>query len=161
MTGEAAIRIRSMTAADAPAVARLASAMAHSLADPDPKLDPRQLVANGFTDDPWFEALVAEHDGAVIGFVMACRRYEAHMARRSLWIADLYVADEARRLGAGRALMDAIAMRAAQLGCERLAWDLWTKNTKARAFYEALGATIDEELWVMAAKVCSGKDRCS
>ncbi len=147
------VRVRRMLSTDAAAVARLAREMALALAERDPELEPAELVRNGFSGDPWYEALVAERDGIVIGYIMACRRYEAHMNQRRLWIADLHVAEAARRSGAGRALMKALARRASELGCTALAWDLWTKNDRARAFYESLGAKIDEEVHVMVLKV--------
>jgi len=152
-SGADSLVIRPMIAGDGEAVARLAREMALALAEPDPMLAAKDLRETGFGAEPWFEGFVAETDGAVIGYVMACRRYEAHMGKRRLWIADLYVEARARRSGAGRALMRAIAARAAALGCDRLCWDLWTRNDRARAFYEALGARIDEELWVMTLPV--------
>jgi GNAT superfamily N-acetyltransferase len=71
------------------------------------------------------------------------------MARFSLWIADLHVAAEARRGGVARSLMTAVAERAVALGCEVIAWDLWTENERARAFYLSLGAEVDAALQVL------------
>jgi GNAT superfamily N-acetyltransferase len=62
------------------------------------------------------------------------------MAKRRLWLSDLYVRTDARRTGAGRTLMVEIARLAIGQGCEAVYWDLWRLNRVGRAFYESLGA---------------------
>jgi GNAT superfamily N-acetyltransferase len=130
-----------MAAADAAAVAELARDLAAALHDPDPILDPSDLIRDGTGPERWFDCLVAVVGGTVIGYAMVCRGYEAHMAKRRLWLSDLYVRREARRSGAGRALMAAVARLAIAQSCEGVYWDLWRLNRVGKAFYESLGAT--------------------
>jgi GNAT superfamily N-acetyltransferase len=130
--------VRSMAAADAAALAELARELAAALEDPEPALDPSDLIRDGTGPERWFDCLVAV--GNVIGYVMMCRGYEAHMAKRRLWVSDLYVRPHARRSGAGRALMAAVARVAISQGCESVYWDLWRLNRVGKAFYESLGA---------------------
>ena len=94
-----------MTRQDATAVARLARELAAVLEGPEPALDPNDLVRDGIGPERWFDCLVAEVDGRLIGYAMVCRGYEAHMAKRRLWLSDLYVRTDAQRTGAGHALM--------------------------------------------------------
>jgi GNAT superfamily N-acetyltransferase len=54
-----------------------------------------------------------------------------------------------RRAGIARALMTAVARRAVELDCGLIAWDLWIRNERARAFYLSLGAELDAELQVL------------
>ena len=62
------------------------------------------------------------------------------MAKRCLWLSDLYVRTDAWRTGVGRALMVEIARLAIGQGCEAVYWDLWRLNHVGKAFYERLGA---------------------
>ena len=129
-----------MTRQDATAVARLARELAAVLEGPEPALDPNDLVRDGIGPKRWFDCLVAEVDGRLISYAMVCRGYEAHMAKCRLWLRDLYVRTDARRTGAGRALMVEIARLAIGQGCEAVYWDLWRLNRVGKAFYESLGA---------------------
>jgi GNAT superfamily N-acetyltransferase len=146
------LTIRPMASGDAAAVAEMARELAAILDDPDPALDPNDLARDGIGPERWFDCLVAEVGGRLIGYAMVCRGYEAHMAKRRLWLSDLYVRAHARRIGAGRALMLAVARLATVEGCEAIYWDLWRLNRVGKAFYESLGAVEDGDLaiWSVA-----------
>ena len=73
---------------------------------------------------------VAEEDGQPLGFVTAW--LEDHIAR----IGDLYVAEEGRRHGAGRALIDAVIENLRARGATHL---FVNANVDAMSFYERLG----------------------
>ena len=107
-----------------------ASELAAVPQDPEPALDPNDLVRDGIGPERWFDCLAAEVDGRLIGYAMVCRGYEAHMATRRLWLSDL----DARRTGVGRALMVEIARLAIGQGCEAVYWDLWRLNRVGKAF---------------------------
>jgi GNAT superfamily N-acetyltransferase len=136
----AGLTVRPMAAADATAVAGMARELAAALDDPDPALDPNDLVRDGVGPERWFDCFVAEVGGRPIGYAMVCRGYEAHIGKRRLWLSDLYVRTDARRTGAGRALMLAITRLAMAQGCEAIYWDLWRLNRVGKAFYQNLGA---------------------
>jgi ribosomal protein S18 acetylase RimI-like enzyme len=55
------------------------------------------------------------------------------------WLEDLYVADEARGAGLGRALTEAVIERATARGCRRVELDVNTENPAAMALYRSLG----------------------
>jgi GNAT superfamily N-acetyltransferase len=140
------LTIRPMAAADAVALAEMARELAAALDDPDPILDPGDLVRDGAGPERWFDCLVAEVGGRLIGYAMVCRGYEAHIGKRRLWLSDLYVRAHARRTGAGRALMRAVARLAMAQRCDALYWDLWRLNRVGKGFYESLGAVEDGDL---------------
>ena len=154
------LTIRPMAAADAAAIAEMARELAAVLDDPEPALDPSDLVRDGAGPERWFDCLVAEVGGALIGYAMVCRGYEAHMARRRLWLSDLYVRAKARRSGAGRALMAAVARLATAQSCDAVYWDLWRLNRVGKAFYESLGAVEDGDLaiWRVASARLAAAD---
>lgn len=135
-----------MARGDTAAVAEMARELAAVLNDPEPALDPSDLLRDGIGPERWFDCLVAEVGGRLIGYAMVCRGYEAHMAKRRLWLSDLYVQAHARRTGAGCALMRAVARLAMAQGCGAVSWDLWRLNRVGKAFYESLGAVEDGDL---------------
>jgi GNAT superfamily N-acetyltransferase len=140
------LTIRPMAAGDAAVVAEMARELAAALDDPEPVLKPGDLVRDGMGSERWFDCLVAIVDSNAIGYAMVCRGYEAHIGKRRLWLSDLYVRAHARRTGAGRALMRAVARLATAHGCEAVYWDLWRLNRVGKAFYESLGAVEDGDL---------------
>jgi GNAT superfamily N-acetyltransferase len=159
------LTIRPMASGDAVAVAEMARELAAVLYDPEPALDPNDLARDGIGPERWFDCLVAEVGGRLIGYAMACRGYEAHIGKRRLWLSDLYVRAHARRTGAGRALMLAVARLAMVQGCDTIYWDLWRLNRIGKAFYESLGAVEDGDLaiWRVASSrlaAAGGKEDC-
>lgn len=151
----AAVSVRAYRAEDAPALILLAAEMAADLQDPPPSNTPALLAEVALSADPWCRILVAERGGAVVGFAVTCRHFEAHIGQRSLFLADLHVARAARRGGVATALMAAVGREAAAQRCAKVVWTLWTRNTWARAFYDRIGATVDVELKVVTATSAS------
>jgi hypothetical protein len=100
----------------------MARELAAALDDPDPVLDPNDLVRDGIGPERWFDCFVAEVGGRPIGYAMVCRGYEAHIGKRR------------------RGLMLAIARLAMAQGCEAIYWDLWRLNRVGKAFNQNLGA---------------------
>jgi len=141
--------VRSMSPADAGGVGQMALELAAAVGDPPPVLDASQLLRDGSGPERWFDCFVAELKGALVGYAIACKGFEAHTGRRRLWIGDLYVRQVARGRGVGRALMRELARHALDLGCEALYWDLWRKNVAGALFYERLAAEEEAELAIM------------
>lgn len=141
--------VRAARPADAQVIVAMAAELAAAVEDPAPDFDAARFVRDGFGPDRWFECLVAEIEHEPVGYVLICRGFEAHTGKRRLWLGDLYVRGAARRGGAGRALMAAVASRARDLDCEAVYWELWRPNALGRAFYERLEAEETGELAVM------------
>ena len=138
------MRIRQASLDDMAAVAELSRELAAHVGDNDPGSDASLLSDSGFGHDRWFECFVAEDDNRIVGFVLFCRRFEAHTRRKRLWLADIYVAESQRRDGIGRALVAAVQARAAELGCAAIDFELARENDAARVFYEHLDGEIYE-----------------
>ncbi|MEU4743399.1 GNAT family N-acetyltransferase [Actinosynnema sp. NPDC023658] len=79
--------------------------------------------------------LAARSDGVVVGIAH-------HLFHANVWsggacyLQDLYVAEHARGLGAGRALIEAVADAARARGVARLYWNTLHDNAAARALYD-------------------------
>jgi GNAT superfamily N-acetyltransferase len=85
--------------------------------------------------------LLAERDGAAVGYVSAVRRLHLWTGGDVLALDDLFVRPGNRDGGVGRRLMTALAELAAP---ERLliTWGVEPDNVDAQRFYRRLGATL-------------------
>jgi GNAT superfamily N-acetyltransferase len=86
------------------------------------------------------EALVAELDDQPVGLALFYRSFSTWECRPGIWLEDLYVPPEHRRIGIGRALVRHLAALAIDRGYARLEWAALDWNTPALDFYERLGA---------------------
>lgn len=143
------MQVRNAGTADMAVVAELSRGLAAHVFDPDPGADVALLSSCGFGTDRWFECLVAVAGTRIVGFATYGRIFEAHTREKRLWVGDLYVRREARRSGAGRALIAALRERAGALGCVGLTLELARGNNLARSFYEKLGAKPSDQVGVV------------
>jgi GNAT superfamily N-acetyltransferase len=141
--------IRGVRPQDAAEVVAMARELAAAVGDPEPRLAGADFIRDGAGPERWFDCLVAEVAGALVAYALVCKSFEAHTARKRLWIGDFYVRPDARRSSVGRALMTAIARHALQLGCDAVYWELWRLNSAGEAFYRSLGAEDAVDLKVM------------
>ena len=100
----------------------------------------RQISDALFSDQPSAFALLAWDEGQLIGFAAYSYLWPAVGLTRSLFLKELYVAEDARRSGAGQLLMRRLFEIAIQQGCSRVEWQTETSNEAARAFYNKVGA---------------------
>ena len=70
-------------------------------------------------------------------------RWSVWKSGEDCWLEDLFVREEARRSGLGRALVDAALERARERGCRRIELDVSERNAAALALYEACGFELD------------------
>ncbi|HEX2574881.1 MAG TPA: GNAT family N-acetyltransferase, partial [Aquihabitans sp.] len=97
-----------------------------------------------FGPDPRVHALVAEVEegGAwhVAGMAVWFVTFSTWKGRHGLWLEDLFVRPEHRRLGLGRALLAELAAICDERGWPRFEWWVLDWNEPAHRFYESLGA---------------------
>jgi GNAT superfamily N-acetyltransferase len=96
-------------------------------------------------DRPAAEALLAFHDGAPAGFALFFHNYSTFLARRGIYLEDLFVRPQFRGKGIGRALLASLARIACDRKCGRLEWAVLDWNVPALGFYEKLGARVMSE----------------
>jgi len=82
-----------------------------------------------------------------IGFMQLYPSLSSTAMRRIFVLNDLYVAPEARRLGVGRALMDAAKEYARSEGAVRLTLSTAIDNATAQRLYEASGYERDRSFY--------------
>ena len=100
------------------------------------------LRAELFAPRPVIEAALAWEAGRAVGFALWFHTYSTFLARRGLWLEDLFVVPEARGGGHGKALLKYCARLAVERGCGRFEWSVLNWNAPSIAFYEAAGATL-------------------
>ena len=135
-----AVRVRAALPADAETIAAFAHALSLEEGHRAPALQARQVRAEGFGASPRFRVLIAERDGQPAGYALFFPAYATDHAERGFYLQDLYVVPEARRQGAGRALMAAVARACAADGGCYVFWNARPENRAALAFYRRIGA---------------------
>jgi GNAT superfamily N-acetyltransferase len=109
--------------------------------------DPETLRRSLFVERT-AEALIAEVGGSAVGYAIFCGSFSTFECKGGLWVEDIYVRPESRKLGAGRALFARVAAIALERGLTRLEWAALEWNELALDFYDRLGAGRLEE-WRM------------
>jgi GNAT superfamily N-acetyltransferase len=99
-------------------------------------------LRDGFGPTPSFRVLMAEWDGAPVGFAFYFFAYSTWRGRPVLYLEDLFVRPEHRKKGIGLALMRRLARIAVDRGCARFVWEVLDWNEPAIQFYESLGAEV-------------------
>ncbi len=84
------------------------------------------------------DILLAEHDGELVGIASSCEREDARPGPR-LELASLYVTSGMRSKRIGARLVDELLR-----GAPAVVW-VFSRNTRAIAFYERCGFAVDGE----------------
>jgi ribosomal protein S18 acetylase RimI-like enzyme len=96
----------------------------------------------GLFADPDVTGLVAEVEGAVVGYA---KLYHARAEQR-FYVHQLYILPAKQGLGLGRRLMACAEERARALGADRIWLGVMVKNVRAVAWYKNMGYTVTETL---------------
>ncbi|MEQ8268472.1 MAG: GNAT family N-acetyltransferase [Parvibaculum sp.] len=109
-------------------------------------------LAPAVSDDTWARflapapnhvGLIAEAEGAALGFAHAIVHPGTWSPKPVCYLEDLFVSEGARGQGAGRALIDALADKGRAEGWLRLYWQTAADNVTAQALYDRIGRRRD------------------
>lgn len=137
------VSIRAVTSTDVPVLHQLIGELAeyerlsHQVVG-----TPDQLAGELFGQHPVIESVLAWEGAEVRGFALYFHNYSTFLARRGLYLEDLFVVPEARGRGVGKRLIHHCARLAVERGCGRFEWTVLDWNRPAIDFYLSLGATM-------------------
>lgn len=135
------MKLRAAVEADVPLLMTLIRELAEyeRLAD-EVVATERDLRSSLFGARPYAEVLIAEWDDAPAGFALFFHNYSTFLGRPGIYLEDLYVREEHRGRGIGRAMLVHLARLAVERGCGRLEWWVLDWNEPSIGFYKSLGA---------------------
>jgi GNAT superfamily N-acetyltransferase len=135
------LRVWQAGAGDAPDVARLIAEFGEWWGNAGPGAGEIQASVERIMAGGDGEYLLGAPDerGGPAGVCQLRFRWCVWKSAEDCWLEDLYVREEARRSGLGRALVEAAIERARERGCKRIDLDVNEDNAPARALYEACG----------------------
>ena len=146
--------IRPATKADAPLILELIRELAdYEHLEHEVTATEKQLSEALFGENPAAEAILAyergdeasDEAGTAVGFALYFTTFSTFLARRGIWLEDLYIRPAFRRRGHGQALLRHVAKVAVERGCGRMEWAALDWNTPATDFYKGLGAVPLED----------------
>ena len=90
--------------------------------------------------------IIAEYDGEPVG-MMVYNTYKlaTFSGKRVLYIEDIFIEENMRRMGIGSRLFEEIKKIAEEMQCIKLEWKCLEWNTSAREFYSRMGGVSDPE----------------
>jgi GNAT superfamily N-acetyltransferase len=110
------------------------------------RINKEELREALFTEQPKTNALLAEYDGKTVGIATYYFTYSTFITKPGIWLDDLYILENYRNLGVGKALIEELRLIAKQNNCGRIDWMVARDNSHGIEFYEKLGAKIFEEV---------------
>ena len=142
------IHIRPAVADDAPSILLFIRELAiYEEAEHEVAASEDDIRRSLFASQGPAHALMCSVDGVDAGFAVYFFNYSTWQGRKGLYLEDLYLSPEHRKLGAGKALLRYLARIAVEQGCGRFEWSVLDWNEPALEFYRSIGAWPMKE-WV-------------
>ena len=100
------------------------------------------LLRHGFGPEPRFRVLLAEDQGAALGFCLFLPEYSSWRGAMGVFVQDIYLRAGARGKGLGRGLLAATLAEAQDWQPAFMALMVKRSNLPAIGFYETLGFAL-------------------
>ncbi len=135
------LRVRKARKQDSKEILRLIIELAkfEKLAPPS-KAAQERLIGDAFSKNPPFRIILAFDGDKAVGYVFYFFTYSTFLAKRTLYLEDIYINEKYRGCGAGKKLMKELIEIAKKKKCGRLEWIVLDWNKNAIDFYDRLGA---------------------
>jgi len=101
-------------------------------------------LVDGLNNHPTAIVLLAATNGEPSGLIVAFQNFSTFMAKPMVNIHDVFVSSDARGMGVGRMLMEALIEKAKELKCGRITLEVRHDNVVAQKLYNSLGFHDDE-----------------
>ena len=136
--------VREAEPRDAAALTALVVALNAQQGDPTDRITEARVQADLIARGAGGRCVVAERDGALVGYATGFPTYESGFAARGMYVGDLFVVEHARRQGVARALLAALGRAVLEAGGDHLWLTAKPWNAAAHALYRRLGAAGEE-----------------
>jgi GNAT superfamily N-acetyltransferase len=134
------VDIRRLGPNDGLEVARLVGALSRHEGKPPPRFSVESYERELLSADGFVSGFIARGaDGRALGYTLFHPAYDSDAAERGSYMVDLFVVDEVRGQGVGRALMGAVARDTQRFGGVFLWWSAKSYNAVAQRFYAGVG----------------------
>jgi GNAT superfamily N-acetyltransferase len=136
------LRIRAATLEDVPLLKKMILEFAsfEQLAQ-EVTVTEETLARDGFGSQPRYRVLLPEWDGKPVGYAFFFGFYSSFQGP-GMFLEDIYVREQFRGKGIGKALMAEAAAIALREGFRAMRWEVLDWNQPAIHFYKRLGATF-------------------
>ena len=121
-------------------VALCAAHAAYEQCDYVPQGKREALEVSLFGEQPLLQVLVVVEGKRLLGYVTFVKQFSTWDAAHYLYMDCLFLLEESRGLGIGRALLGEVMEAASKLGCSEIQWQTPVSNKRAIAFYTRAGA---------------------
>jgi GNAT superfamily N-acetyltransferase len=103
---------------------------------------------NLFGEKKFAEVVIGEYNSEPVGYALYFYNFSTFLGKPGLYLEDLYVKQEVRGKGFGKALLAYLARLAVDQKCGRFEWAVLDWNEPSINFYESLGACLMKE-WII------------
>ena len=135
------MKIKKAKPGDFKSIFRLITELAEfeKLNPPDKKAKKR-LYKDAFGKKPVYNVITASEGKQTIGYAFYFYTYSSFLARKTLYLEDIYITKSKRKSGAGKLLFNRLVKTAKKQKCGRMEWCVLDWNKNAIDFYDRLGA---------------------
>ena len=142
--------IREATESDVPLILQFIRDLAEYERLADRVVANEEMLRRTLFGNPRFaEVLIAEEDGKPAGFALFFHNYSTFLGQPGIYLEDLFVREEMRGKGYGKALLARLARIARERGCGRVEWAVLDWNTPSIDFYKSIGAASLKDWMIM------------
>ncbi|HEY3252199.1 MAG TPA: GNAT family N-acetyltransferase [Ignavibacteria bacterium] len=135
------IKVRRAKKSDFERVFDLIKELAHfEKLKPPSRAAKKRLFNDAFNKNPLYFILVSELGKNITGYAFYFFTYSSFLARKTLYLEDIYVTQNVRSKGTGQAFFKELLKIAQKEKCGRMEWCVLDWNKNAIKFYDKLGA---------------------
>ncbi len=102
------------------------------------------FVRDCCSDIPAFNTFIAEAENVFAGYAIFYWGYDVYKSARGVYLADLYVTKNFRRVGIGKQLVKEVTQFTKKNGGRWIFWSVLKKNKVARRFYKRLAPQLND-----------------
>lgn len=107
-----------------------------------------RLEKHLFGEEKVAEVIIGYYREIPVGFALYFYNFSTFLGRPGIYLEDLFVLEEYRGKGFGKAMLGYLAKLAVEKECGRLEWAVLDWNEPSIEFYKSLGAKLLNE-WIV------------